>query len=413
MELQERGQFALWTPQDLGGRLEAESVTFYWGIDATADSLHAGQLVGIMAVRRLQQAGHRPILLLGGGTTLIGDPSGKDAERPLLPEEEIRANADAIRGQLERFLDFGPAGAVMLDNAEWLRPLGLMDFLREVGKHVTVNVMMGKESVRARLEGREQGISYTEFSYMLLQAYDFVHLFREHGCRMQVGGSDQWGNITLGVDLIRRVAGEEAYGLAWPLLTSATGAKFSKSNPDNPWLSAARTSPYRWYQYWLNVPDADVGDHLLLLTDLPEEEIKGLSSAPPEERAGQRELAWRLTATVHGEAEAQKARRASDALFGGDLATLSEEELLEVFADAPSSERRREDGASLLDLVVGTLEPTRSAARRTAEQGGLYVNNRQERDVERPVREEDLLAGRYLLLRKGRRTYHLVRFGDR
>jgi tyrosyl-tRNA synthetase len=413
VDLQERGQFSLWSPEDLGDRLEDEPVTFYWGIDATADSLHAGQLVGIMAVRRLQQAGHRPILLIGGGTTLVGDPSGKDAERPLLPEPQIQANAEAIRAQLERFLDFGPDGAVMLDNAEWLGPLRLMDFLRDVGKHVTVNAMMGKESVRARLEGREQGISYTEFSYMLLQAYDFLHLFREHGCRMQVGGTDQWGNITLGIDLIRRVVGAEAFGLAWPLLTRADGTKFGKSETGTVWLSAKRTSPYQFFQYWLNTPDADVRRYLQLFTDLPHTEIEGLASAPPEERAGQRELAWRLTAIVHGEAEAERARRASDALFGGDLAALSEDELLEVFADAPSSERPRADGASLLDLVAGTVERSKSAARRTAEQGGLYVNNRQEREVERPIREEDLLAGRYLLLRKGRRTYHLVRFGDR
>jgi len=262
------GQFALWTPDDLPQRLERERVTFYLGIDATADSLHAGQLVGLMAVRRLQQAGHRPILLLGGGTTLVGDPSGKDTERPLLDEEQIQANAVAIRAQLERFVDFGAGGALLLNNADWLRDLRVMDFLRDVGKHVTVNVMMGKESVRTRLEGREQGISYTEFSYMLLQAYDFLHLFREHGCRMQVGGTDQWGNITLGIDLIRRMTGEDAYGLAWPLLTKADGSKFGKSEQGAIWLSADKTSPYDFFQYWLNASDADVGTYLRLFTDL-------------------------------------------------------------------------------------------------------------------------------------------------
>ena len=359
----------------------------------------------------LRLAGHRPILLLGGGTTLIGDPSGKDSERPLLSEEGIAANAAAIRAQLERFLDFGPDGAVLLDNADWLRPLGLMDFLREVGKHVTVNVMMAKESVRARLEGREQGISYTEFSYMLLQAYDFVHLFREHDCRMQVGGSDQWGNITLGIDLIRRVEGEEAYGTAWPLLLKADGTKFGKTETGTVWLAAEKTSPYEFFQFWLNTADADVGDYLRLLTDLPAAEIDGLLRAPPEERAPQRELAWRLTEAVHGAEAAEAARRASDALFGGDPATLSEEELLSVFGDAPSSEGQL-DGTSLLDLFAEALEGgSKSAARRTASQGGAYVNNRQEKELDRSVREDDLVAGRYLLLRKGRKRYHLVRFG--
>ena len=406
-----RGQFALWTPDDLHQRLEREKVTFYLGIDATADSLHAGQLVGLMAVRRLQQAGHRPILLLGGGTTLVGDPSGKDAERPLLGEEQIQANAAAIRAQLERFVDFGAGGALLLDNADWLRDLRLMDFLRDIGKHVTVNVMMGKESVRTRLEGREQGISYTEFSYMLLQAYDFLSLFREYGCRMQVGGTDQWGNVTLGIDLIRRMTGDEAYGLAWPLLTKADGSKFGKSESGAIWLAADKTSPYDFFQYWMNASDDDVATYLRLFTDLSEEEMGSLLAAPPEQRAAQRRLAHELTATVHGQEGVDAAERTSTALFGGDPTTLSEEELLSVYADAPSSEGRL-DGTTLLDLFAEALEAgSKSAARRTASQGGAYVNNRQERDLDRPVTEDDLLAGRSLLLRKGRKRYHLVRFG--
>jgi len=406
-----RGQFALWTPDDLLERLEREKVTFYVGIDATADSLHAGQLVGLMAVRRLQRAGHRPILLLGGGTTLVGDPSGKDAERPLLAEGQIQANAAAIRTQLERFVDFGASGALLLNNADWLRDLRLMDFLRDVGKHVTVNVMMGKESVRTRLEGREQGISYTEFSYMLLQAYDFLHLSREHGCRMQVGGTDQWGNITVGVDLIRRMTGEDAYGLAWPLLTKADGSKFGKSEQGAVWLSAEKTSPYDFFQYWVNAGDDDVGTYLRLFTDLSEDEVAALLAAPPEDRAAQRRLAHELTATVHGQEGVEAAERASAALFGGDPTTLSEAELLSVFADAPSSEARLGE-ANLVDLFADAFEGgSKGAGRRTASQGGAYVNNRQERDLDRPVRAEDLLAGRSLLLRKGRKRYHLVRFG--
>jgi tyrosyl-tRNA synthetase len=415
VDLSSGGRFSLWTPEDLGERLQRGPVTFYWGIDATADSLHAGQLVGITAVRRLQQAGHRPIILLGGGTTLVGDPSGKDAERPLLAEDQIEANATAIRAQLERFLDFGPGGAQLLNNADWLRPLRLMDFLRDVGKHVTVNVMMGKESVRTRLEGREQGISYTEFSYMLLQAYDFLHLFREHACRMQVGGSDQWGNITLGIDLIRRAEGQEAYGLAWPLLTRADGSKFGKSEGGSIWLSAARTSPYEFFQYWMNADDADVGTYLRLFTDLPEEEVADLLAAPPEQRAGQRRLAHEVTATVHGPEGVAAAEQASDALFGGDASTLSEETLLALAADAPSTELPRSalaGGRPLADLAAEVgLESSKSAARRAASQGGLYVNNRPERDPDRRITEEDLVAGRYLLLRKGKKRYHLVRFG--
>ena len=410
-----RGQFALWTPEDLPERLTREPVTFYWGIDSTADSLHAGQLVGLMAVRRLQRAGHRPILLLGGGTTLVGDPSGKDAERPLLAPSEIEANTAAIRAQLERFVDFGPGGATLLNNADWLRDLRLMEFLRDVGKHVTVNVMMGKESVRTRLEGREQGISYTEFSYMLLQAYDFLHLFGERGCRMQVGGTDQWGNITLGIDLIRRATGEEAYGLAWPLLTRADGSKFGKSEGGSVWLSADKTSPYDFFQYWLNASDADVATYLRLFTDVPSEEVIDLLDAPPEQRAAQRRLAHDVTATVHGQGAVDGAERASAALFGGDATTLSEDELLSVFGDAPSTDLPRsilDGGRLLVDLAAEVgLEPSKSAARRTVTQGGLYVNNRQERDPDRVLREEDLLAGGYLLLRKGRKRYHLVRFG--
>jgi tyrosyl-tRNA synthetase len=403
-------RFSLWAPEDLSDRLEREPVTFYWGIDATADSLHAGQLVGIMAVRRLQQAGHKPIILLGGGTTLVGDPSGKDAERPLLAEEHIEANAKAIRAQLERFLDFGSGGAVLLNNADWLRPLRLMEFLRDVGKHVTVNTMMAKESVKVRLEGREQGISYTEFSYMLLQAYDFLYLFQEHGCRMQVGGSDQWGNITLGIDLIRRVEGEEAYGLTWPLLTRADGSKFGKSEGGSIWLSGEKTSPYDFFQYWVNAHDDDMATYLDLFTDLSAEERAEVLAAPPEQRVGQRRLAQELTATVHGDDGLAAAERATEALFGGDPTALSENELLAVFADAPSSEAALGD-TTLLELFAEALEKgSKSAARRTADQGGAYVNNRQERELDRPVTEGDLLAGRSLLLRKGRKRYHLIRF---
>ncbi|MBV8296245.1 MAG: tyrosine--tRNA ligase [Acidimicrobiia bacterium] len=418
-ELEWRGAVAQSTDPGLPDLLRNESLTVYLGIDVTADSLHVGHLFGLMNLARLQRAGHRPIALLGGGTTLIGDPSGREEERPLLDDESIRANAEAIRAQVERFVDLSPGTGLLVNNAEWLRPLRLTDFLRDVGKHFTVNVMIAKESVRARLEEREQGISYTEFSYMLLQAYDFLHLFNDHGCRLQIGGSDQWGNITAGIELIRRTRGDHAYGLTFPLITSASGRKFSKSDPDNPWLSPERTSPYRFFQYWLNTDDRDVGTYLRLLTDLPREEVDALDRATtehPERREAQQALAADLTARVHGEEAAAAARRASDALFGGDPTTLSERELLEVFADAPSTEVPRsalgDGGLGVIDLAADVgLEGSKSAARRTLDQGGLYVNSVQERDPDRRIREQDLVAGRYLVLRKGRKRYHLVRFG--
>ena len=413
-ELEWRGAVAQSTDPELPTLLRQESLTVYLGIDVTAESLHVGHLFGLMNLARLQRAGHRPIALLGGGTTLIGDPSGREEERPLLSDDEIAANAAAIRAQVERFVDLSPGRGTLVNNADWLRPLRLTDFLREVGKHFTVNVMIAKESVRARLEEREQGISYTEFSYMLLQAYDFLHLFDEHGCTLQIGGSDQWGNITAGIDLIRRNRGGHAYGLTFPLITSASGRKFSKSDPDNPWLSPEKTSPYRFFQYWLNSDDRDVGMYLRLLTDLPRSTIEELDQATaehPERRQAQQALAWDLTVRVHGEAAAESARRASEALFGGDPTTLSESELLEVFADAPSSEAGR-DGATVLDLFAQALEGgSKSAAGRTASQGGAYVNSRQEKELDRPVREDELVAGRYLVLRKGRKRYHLIRFG--
>jgi tyrosyl-tRNA synthetase len=421
-ELASRGLVHQVTDEDLGTKLAAEPFVVYHGIDATADSLHVGNFIGVLVLRRLQRGGHRPIVLLGGATTLIGDPSGKQSERPMRDVQEVQTNIVAIRRQLERFLAFGsgPGEALLLDNADWLSSMPLTDFLRDVGKHFTVNAMMAKESVKTRLETREQGISYTEFSYMLLQAYDYLHLHDAHGCRLQVGGSDQWGNITAGVELVRRARGHEVYGLTWPLMTRADGTKFGKSEAGNVWLSPERTSPYQFFQFWMRQDDRDVLAYLRLFTDLDDHRLEELEAAVlehPERREAQRVLATELTALVHGPEEAEGAQRASTALFGGDLSDLDEATLLDVFSEAPSvslptaAVEGDGGGMPLVDLLVAAgVVPSRSAARREAEQGGVYVNNRQERDAERVVSRADLLAGRYLVLRRGKRYYHLVRF---
>ena len=417
-DLRWRGLVYQLTDDGLGATLSTGRVTLYHGIDVTADSLHVGSMVGVVTLQRLQRAGHQPLALLGGGTTLVGDPSGRRTERPLLSPEQIRANATGIRRQLERFLDFGPgpAGATLLNNADWLSTTPLTDFLRDVGKHFTVNAMMAKESVRSRLEERETGISFTEFSYMLLQAYDFLHLFDAHGCRLQIGGSDQWGNITAGIDLIRRVRGAEAHGFTWPLVTKADGTKFGKSETGNVWLDPARTSPYDFFQFWMSTDDRDVGRYLRLLTLLDWERIEELEAEValrPERRAAQRVLAAELTSAVHGAEEAERARQASNALFSGDLSGLDEATLVEVFAEAPSTTLARArldgEGVALVDLLAETgLVASKSAARQAVAQGGVSVNGRREADLDRRVGPSDLLAGGYLVLRRGKRRYHVI-----
>jgi tyrosyl-tRNA synthetase len=409
------------TDDGLGAKLAAEPFTVYHGIDVTADSLHIGSLVGVLVLRAFQAAGHRPVVVLGGGTTRIGDPSGKRAERPLLTPAEIEANTAGIRAQLERFLDFapGPSGAVLVDNTDWLAPLTLLDFLRDVGKHFTVNAMLAKESVRSRFAEADVGISFTEFSYMLLQAYDYLHLFDAEGCQLQVGGSDQWGNITAGIDLIRRVRGAEAYGLTWPLLTKADGTKFGKSEAGNVWLDPARTSPYRFFQFWMNTDDRDVVGHLRRFSLLGHGRIAQLERDLAERPGGRevhRILARAVTALVHGDAAADAADRASAALFGGDLADLDAATLAEVFADVPSSElplaRLDGDGVALVDLLAESgLVASKSAARQAVSQGGVSVNGLREADVDRRLGPADLLEGGFLVLRRGKRSYHLFHAG--
>jgi tyrosyl-tRNA synthetase len=423
-DLRFRGLIHQMTDPGLESRLESEQLIAYSGFDPTADSLHVGHLLQLCNLRRLQLAGHRPIAVAGGGTGLVGDPGGKSEERSLLTHDQLRANLEGIRQQLDRFLDFSDAGtddgsgALLVNNADWLEPLPLFDFLRDVGKHFSVNQMVAKDSVKSRLARADQGISYTEFSYMLLQAYDFLHLFDAFGCRLQLGGSDQWGNITMGIDLIRKVRQREAWGLTTPLVVKADGTKFGKTESGTVWLDAGRTSPYQLYQFFLRSEDSVVGTYLRYFTFLDHEAILALDEATashPERREAHRQLAREVCTLVHGSDETERAEQAAAALFSEDVTRLDERSVLDVFADAPSSHlaRSRLDGGGmpLVDLLVETeLAPSRSRARTTIEQGGAYLNNRRVGEVEATIVPDDLVAGRYLVLRSGKRNYHLVRF---
>ncbi|HUR91052.1 MAG TPA: tyrosine--tRNA ligase [Gemmatimonadaceae bacterium] len=391
--------------------LAAGGVSGYAGFDPTAESLHVGSLVPIMGLVHLQRAGHKPVALVGGGTALIGDPSGKASERPLIDEAAVRENSTGIRSQLERFLDFaGPAAATMADNSEWLRELDLLEFLRDTGKHFTVNYMLAKESVKSRIE---TGISFTEFGYMLLQAYDFLELHRRKGVTLQLGGSDQWGNITAGIELIRRADGGEAHGITLPLVSTAAGTKFGKTEAGTVWLDAGRTSPYQFYQFWINTEDREVGSYLRRLTLLPRPEIEQLEAevkAYPEKREAQRALAAEVTTRVHGAESARIAEEVSSVLFGKRESTeLSLPVIQALSREIPFAETRLGQGVSTADLVVTSgLAPSKGAARRLLDQGGVYVNG------VRAAADLDLsavvpLAGKHLLLRKGARQYALLK----
>jgi tyrosyl-tRNA synthetase len=417
-ELEWRGLVHQMTDADLPARLDNDSLTVYIGFDPTADSLHVGNLMQLCLLRRFQEAGHRPVALAGGGTGMIGDPGGKSEERNLLTKADLEANLAGIRQQLGLFLDFsdGPNQALMEDNGEWLWSLRLLDFLRDIGKHFTVNQMVAKESVKARFEGREQGISYTEFSYMLLQAYDFLHLFETHGCNLQVGGSDQWGNITMGVDLIRKIKGGQAYGLTTPLVLKPDGTKFGKSETGTVWLDRDKTSPYQLFQFFIRVEDSVVGAYLRYFTWLSRREIEALDQAiadRPEAREAARALAYEVTKLVHGEAEADKALNASEVLFTDQITSLDEATLLDVFAEAPSVTLGRvdldPDGVLLVDALAAT-GISKSEARRALQQRGVYVNNRQQEDPDRRLTRADLLHDRYVLLRRGKKNQTLLRF---
>ncbi len=399
--------------------LEGEQLTVYIGFDPTAASLHVGSLVPVMGLARLQRYGHRPIALVGGGTGLIGDPSGKKDERKLLSREQVGENLTGIRRQLERFLHFDDtagagSAAVIVDNAEWLDSLSFIDFLRDTGKRFTVNYMLAKESVKRRLES-EDGLSFTEFSYMLLQSYDFLELFKRYNCTMQLGGSDQWGNIVAGSELVRKVSGERVHGLVFPLITNSSGTKFGKTETGTIWLDPERTSPFKFYQFWINTEDADVIRYLKYFTWLDEQEINDLQvevDEQPGQRVAQEKLAEEVTRIVHGEAGLERAKRATQVLFATSFDDLELRDIMDVFSDAPSSQLPRkqfEQGMSIVDLAAASgLTASKGEARRLIRSGGLRVNNQQMKDEGASIDVSDAIGGKLIVLRKGKKSYQLV-----
>lgn len=421
-ELEARGIVKQVTDPALSKALEQGPMTLYCGFDPTSDSLHVGSLLPLMTLRRFQKAGHHVIAVVGGATGMIGDPSGKSQERSLLNEETLQKNVAGIRGVISKFLDFSGSNAAKLaNNADWFKGMSYIDFLRDIGKHFTVNHMVAKESVRARLEDREHGISYTEFSYMLLQAYDFYVLSEKEGCRLQIGGSDQWGNITAGTDLIRRMRaarGDEnldAFGMTHPLVTKADGTKFGKSESGTVWLDPGRTSPYEFYQFFIQTADADVITYLKYFTFLSLDEISRLEEqtrTAPEKREAQQTLAREMTRLVHGDAELKRAEGATQALFGSSIKELDEKTLLDVMKGAPSTHKSLpEAGVTLIDMLVETgLCQSKGAARKDVTAGGIYINNERTNDPALMITQKDLIAGGYVVLRKGKKTYHLLAF---
>ncbi len=396
----------------------------YVGIDPTADSLHIGHLVGVMMLRHFQRAGHRPIALIGGATGMIGDPSMKSAERVLLDEETLRHNQNCIGKQLAKFLDFdsdAPNAAKLVNNYDWMKDYSFLGFIRDIGKHITVNYMMAKDSVKKRLSAESNtGLSFTEFSYQLLQGYDYLHLYRHEGCRLQMGGSDQWGNITTGTELIRRKDGGEAYALTCPLITKADGGKFGKTESGNIWLDPARTSPYAFYQFWLNVSDADAEKYIKIFTGLNQEEIAELArqqAEAPHLRPLQKRLAEEITVMVHSREAYEAAVEASEILFGRStteqLRKLDEATLLDVFAGVPQYHVERSkvaDGITLVDLLADATDifPSKGELRKTVKAGGVSLNKEKVTDAEQTVTTTELLADRYLLAQKGKKNYYLI-----
>ncbi len=419
-DLQSRGLLQQTSAPGIHDALRDGRVTAYIGFDPTADSLHVGSLLQLITLKRFQNAGHRPIALVGGGTGLIGDPSGKESERTMLTPERLEANVAGIRAQMDRFLDFSGSDGLLLNNADWLGKLNLIEFLRDIGKHFSVNVMMTRDSVRNRLEQRDHGISYTEFSYCLLQSYDFLELHARHGCTLQMGGSDQWGNIVSGADLIRRLRGVEAFGVTIPLVTRSDGKKFGKSEEGNVWLDPVRTSPYQFYQFWLNIEDADVIRFLNYFTFLPVEEIgreyADQVATRPQERAAQRRLAEEMTRMVHGADALARAQKATAVLFrrDADYRELSAQELSEAFAGAPSGElpttRLGTPEAALVTVLVESgLYPSKGRAREDVVQGAVSINNVAQRDAQYALTASDVLNGGFIILRKGKKHFHVLR----
>ena len=405
-------------------QLKKEMTTAYLGIDPTADSLHIGHLVGVMILKHFQRSGHKPIALVGGATGMIGDPSMKSQERKLLDEETLRHNQECIKRQLAKFLDFdsdAPNAAELVNNYDWMKNFSFLDFIRDVGKHITVNYMMAKDSVKKRLSGdSQQGMSFTEFSYQLVQGYDFLNLYREKNCRLQLGGSDQWGNITTGTELIRRTVGGEAYALTCPLITKADGGKFGKTESGNVWLDARYTSPYKFYQFWLNVSDADAEKYIKIFTELSREEVEDLVAqqvADPSQRPLQKRLAKEVTTMVHSAADYEAAVEASQILFsnkaGEILRRIDEDTLLAVMEGVPTFEVSRADieaGVKLADLLtdLAAVFPSKGEMRKMVQGGGVSVNKEKVTDPYAPASIDLLLNDKYILVQRGKKNYYLL-----
>lgn len=405
-------------------QLQKELTSGYVGIDPTADSLHIGHLVGVMILKHFQRAGHRPLALIGGATGMIGDPSMKSQERNLLDEETLRRNQEGIKKQLAKFLDFesdAPNKALLVNNYDWMKDYSFLNFIRDIGKHITVNYMMAKDSVKKRLNGESsEGMSFTEFSYQLLQGYDYLHLYNEYGCRIQMGGSDQWGNITTGTELIRRKTGGEAFALVCPLITKADGTKFGKTESGNVWLDRRYTSPYKFYQFWLNVSDADAERYIKIFTSLSKEEIEALATAQKEAahlRPLQKKLAEELTVMVHSKEDYDQAVKASAILFGNstadDLKTLDEETLLQVFEGVPQYEISKADladGIHASELLTQTAAvfPSKGEMKKLVQSGGVMINKNKLESAEESIDLSYLIGGKYILAQKGKKNYFLL-----
>lgn len=402
-------------------QLEKEMTTAYLGIDPTADSLHIGHLVGVMILKHFQMCGHRPLALVGGATGMIGDPSGKSQERNLLDEATLRHNQEAIKNQLAKLLDFdsdAPNAARMVNNYDWMKEFSFLDFIRDIGKLITVNYMMAKDSVKKRFNGEGDGMSFTEFTYQLVQGYDFLYLYQNYGCKVQLGGSDQWGNITTGTELIRRKLDGEAYAITCPLITKADGTKFGKTESGNVWLDPRYTSPYKFYQFWLNVSDEDAKRYIKIFTLLDRETIEELIAAhdeAPHLRTLQKRLAEEITTMIHSREEYEKAVEASAILFGGAtseaLRNLDEETLLQVFEGVPQFTLSKEElGLSFVDMAGERCKifPSKGECRKMVQGGGVSLNKEKLSDPQRPITAADLIAGKYLLVQRGKKNYYLV-----
>ncbi|GIN98519.1 tyrosine--tRNA ligase [Siminovitchia terrae] len=393
--------------------LENEKISLYCGVDPTADSMHIGHLLPFLTLRRFQKHGHRPIVLVGGATGLIGDPSGKKEERKLQTLEQVDKNVQGIKAQLMRIFDFeGENGAVMTNNFEWQGKMDLITFLRDYGKHIGVNYMLAKETVATRLES---GISFTEFAYTLLQAIDFLHLYENHDCKMQIGGSDQWGNITTGLEFIRKMAGEDAkaYGLTIPLVTKADGTKFGKTEGGAIWLDPEKTTPYEFYQFWINTADADTVKYLKFFTFLTKVEIEELEKSLQEEphlRKAQKALAEEMTRLIHGEDALQQAIRITEALFSGNVKELSVEEVEQGFKDVPTYVHEGEDTGLVSVLVEAKISPSRRQAREDIQNGAVSINGERVTDIEYILSEEDKLGGAFTIIRRGKKKYYMIRY---